>query len=75
MFFLFGFGTKQQDLGPGQVRTCPGIPDNVLEPWSSWASRAEYDKKYKQLAQRFIENFAKFSKDMPREVVEAGPRI
>ena len=23
MFFLFGFGTKQQDLGPGEVRTCP----------------------------------------------------
>ena len=56
-------------------RTCPGIPDNVLEPWSSWSSRAEYDKKYKQLAQRFIENFAKFSDGLPREVVEAGPRI
>ena len=23
MFFLFGFGTKEQDLGPGEVRTCP----------------------------------------------------
>ena len=23
VFFLFGFGTKQRDLGPGQVRTCP----------------------------------------------------
>jgi len=56
-------------------RTCPGIPDNVLEPWSSWPSRAEYDKKYKQLAQRFIENFTKFSDRMPREVLEAGPRI
>ena len=56
-------------------RTCPGIPDNILEPWSSWPSRAEYDKKYKQLAQRFIENFAKFSDGVPREVVEAGPRI
>ena len=22
MFFLFGFGTKQQDQGPGSVRTC-----------------------------------------------------
>ena len=56
-------------------RTCPGIPDNVLEPWSSWPSRVEYDKKYKQLAQRFIENFTKFSDRMPREVLEAGPRI
>ncbi len=23
VFFLFGLGTKQQDLGPGQTRTCP----------------------------------------------------
>ena len=23
MFFLFGFGSKQQDLGPGAVRACP----------------------------------------------------
>ncbi len=23
MFFLFGLGTKQQDLGHGEVRTCP----------------------------------------------------
>ncbi len=23
MFLLFGLGTKQQDLGPGETRTCP----------------------------------------------------
>jgi zinc-ribbon family len=23
VFLLFGFGSKQQDLGPGQVHTCP----------------------------------------------------
>ena len=23
MFFLFGFGTKEQHLGSGEVRTCP----------------------------------------------------
>ncbi|MGW0027938.1 zinc-ribbon domain-containing protein [Rhodococcus sp. NPDC003383] len=23
MFLLFGFGTKRQNLGPGQIRTCP----------------------------------------------------
>ena len=23
MFFLFGFGTKQRELGPGEVRACP----------------------------------------------------
>jgi phosphoenolpyruvate carboxykinase (ATP) len=55
-------------------KTCPDVPDNVLEPWSSWPSRAEYDKKYKGLAQRFSENFKKFEDQTPREVVEAGPK-
>ncbi len=56
-------------------KTCPDVPESVLEPWSAWPSRADYDKKYKDLAQRFIENFGKFRDGTPQEVVEAGPRI
>ncbi|MEP7137681.1 MAG: phosphoenolpyruvate carboxykinase (ATP) [Chloroflexota bacterium] len=56
-------------------KTCPNVPDNVLEPWSSWPSREEYDKRYRDLAQRFIENFAKFTDGTPQEVVEAGPKV
>jgi phosphoenolpyruvate carboxykinase (ATP) len=56
-------------------RTCPGVPDAVLEPWSSWPSRAEYDKRYRDLAMRFVENFAKFRDATPREVADAGPRV
>jgi len=25
------------------------VPDFVLEPWSSWPTREEYDKRYKDL--------------------------
>nr|WP_211660681.1 zinc-ribbon domain-containing protein [Modestobacter muralis] len=32
VFFLFGFGTKQRDLGPGAVRTCPNCGNT-----STWA--------------------------------------
>lgn len=56
-------------------KSCPEVPPEVLQPWSSWPSRAEYDKRYKDLAQRFIENFKKFEDGTPREVVEAGPRV
>jgi len=56
-------------------KTCPDVPDNVLEPWSSWPSRAEYDKKYKDLAQRFSENFKKFEDKTPQEVIDAGPKV
>src|SRR5688500_6066850 len=56
-------------------RTCPGVPDDVLQPWSSWPNREEYDKKYKQLAQKFIENFKKFEDGTPQEVIDAGPKV
>ena len=56
-------------------KSCPDVPEGVLQPWSSWPSRGEYDKRYRDLAQRFIENFGKFEDQTPREVVEAGPRL
>jgi len=56
-------------------KSCPDVPEGVLQPWSSWPSRAEYDKRYRDLAQRFIENFGKFEDQTPREVAEAGPRL
>jgi phosphoenolpyruvate carboxykinase (ATP) len=56
-------------------RNCPDVPDEVLEPWSSWPNREEYDKKYKQLAQRFIENFKKFETHTAGEIADAGPHI
>lgn len=56
-------------------KTCPGVPDSVLEPWSSWPSREEYDRRYRDLAMRFIQNFAKFTDGTPRAVIEAGPMV
>ena len=56
-------------------KACPNVPNDVLAPWSSWSSREEYDRRYKDLAQRFVQNFAKFESDTPKEVSEAGPKI
>ena len=55
--------------------TCTDVPDEVLNPSSSWPNKNDYDKKYRQLAARFVENFKKFEDSSPREVVEAGPRL
>jgi phosphoenolpyruvate carboxykinase (ATP) len=55
--------------------SCEGVPDKVLDPASSWPSEAEYMQKYRLLARRFIDNFAKFAPDTPPEVREAGPKI
>ena len=54
---------------------CPDVPADVLDPASSWADGKEYDKKYKQLAQRFIENFKKFETHTTKETTDAGPKI
>ena len=66
---------KDPVIGFDVPKSCPDVPLEVLEPWSSWPSRKEYDKRYKDLAMRFIQNFAKFEEDTPREVVEAGPKV
>ena len=54
---------------------CPDVPTDVLDSSTSWGDKKEYDRRYKDLAMRFKENFAKFEDQTPKEVVEAGPKI
>lgn len=56
-------------------RECPDVPSEVLDPSSSWGDKKEYDRRYRDLAMRFKENFGKFEDKTPREVVAAGPKI
>lgn len=53
---------------------CPGVPDDVLKPSSSWGNKEEYWQRYDSLAARYIENFKLFADGCPREVIEAGPK-
>jgi len=54
---------------------CPHVPDEVLVPSSSWPDKKEYDKRYNDLATRFVQNFAKFADGTAQEVRDAGPKI
>jgi len=62
---IFGFEVPEH---------CPDVPDDVLIPASSWSDKKEYDRRYKDLAMRFKQNFGKFETQTPPEVIEAGPR-
>jgi phosphoenolpyruvate carboxykinase (ATP) len=55
--------------------SCPDVPEDVLDPSSSWADTKEYDKRYKDLAMRFKQNFAKFEEGTTKDVIEAGPKV
>jgi phosphoenolpyruvate carboxykinase (ATP) len=54
---------------------CPNVPSDVLDPSSSWGDKKEYDRRYKDLAMRFKQNFGKFGDRTPKEVIEAGPKV
>ena len=54
---------------------CPDVPAEVLDPSISWGDKKEYNRRYKDLAMRFQQNFAKFEDQTPKEVIEAGPKI
>ncbi len=53
--------------------TCPGVPDAVLDPRSTWPDPAQYDAQARKLATMFVENFKSFEKDVAPAVTAAGP--
>jgi phosphoenolpyruvate carboxykinase (ATP) len=67
--------TKDPVFGFEVPTECPDVPAEVLSPASSWGDKKDYDRRYRDLAMRFKENFAKFTDNTPPEVVEAGPNV
>jgi phosphoenolpyruvate carboxykinase (ATP) len=60
---LFGFDV------PGEV---PGVEAKLLDPRSTWADPEAYDRKARELARMFRENFERFADPA---LADAGPRI
>ena len=53
-----------------------GVDPKILDPRDTYADAAEWDVKAKDLAERFIKNFAKFTgNDLGKSLVEAGPKL
>ena len=55
--------------------TCPGVPEGVLDPRSTWSNPQAYDAQAGKLARMFVDNFKTFEKDVAPSVKEAGPRV
>ena len=53
----------------------PGVDPAILDPRDTYADAAEWDTKAKDLASRFIKNFAKYStNEAGKALVKAGPK-
>jgi phosphoenolpyruvate carboxykinase (ATP) len=52
----------------------PEVPKEILDPESTWADKAAYQQKARELAGRFHENFRQFEGEAPPEVCAAGPK-
>jgi len=55
--------------------SCPGVSAEILNPSSTWASRADYDEQARKVARMFAENFATLANNVPDAVRAAGPNL
>ena len=54
----------------------PGVDTNILDPRNTYADASEWEVKAKDLAGRFIKNFAKYEgNDAGKALVAAGPQL
>jgi phosphoenolpyruvate carboxykinase (ATP) len=51
-----------------------GVPNEVLNPRNTWKRPEDYDKKAKELANQFVENFKEYEKTVSKEILAASPR-
>jgi phosphoenolpyruvate carboxykinase (ATP) len=56
-------------------KTCPDIPDSLLNPRSTWANKEAYDKQAKELTHLFIKNFEKYKDCINDEIFSASPLV
>ena len=54
--------------------SCPGVPEEVLDPRNTWDDKDAYDAQARDLASRFKQNFQVFAADTTEDVIAAGPR-
>jgi len=52
----------------------PGVDASLLDPRSTWADAAAYDRKARELAEMFVDNFVQKHAAAPAEVAAAGPK-
>jgi phosphoenolpyruvate carboxykinase (ATP) len=55
--------------------TCPGVPDEMMNPRNTWKDKGEYDNKANSLAASFVKNFEQYAEFANAEIMQAAPKV
>jgi phosphoenolpyruvate carboxykinase (ATP) len=66
---------KMPVFGLQMPKSCPGVPNEILNPKNTWADKAEYDAKTNTLAASFVKNFAQYAEYANEEILNASPKL
>ncbi|MFK7748451.1 MAG: phosphoenolpyruvate carboxykinase (ATP) [Kordia sp.] len=61
-------------FGVAQPRSCPGVPDSILSPRTTWNDDQKYYETAFKLSNAFRENFKKFESYASEEIRRGGPQ-
>ena len=56
-------------------KSCPGVPEEILEPRNSWKDKSEFEKTAVSLANSFVKNFEQYASGASKEILGAAPQI
>ena len=54
-------------------QSCPGVPQEILNPSSMWSDKEAYEKSINQLVEQFQANIKRYQDSIPDEVLRSGP--
>jgi len=55
--------------------SCPGVPDEIMNARDAWKDKTAYDRKARDLAVMFVNNFTENASDASSEIKKAGPKL
>jgi len=55
-------------------QSCPGVPDEILNPAESWSNKKAYERTIQDLVIQFKNNMKRYEESTPQEVLLAGPK-
>ena len=61
-------------FGLEMPKSCPEVPENILNPRNTWEDKAAYDATLNKLAKLFSTNSEKFQGEVTEDILAAGPK-